>query len=338
VKRAADPAGSDPERRAPAPARRASVKAAPRDADGRDADLPAAWMQGLGEFLAWMEVSRSASPHTLAAYRGDCVELFEILAHGGHDALRAGRPAVEAFFAALHRRHAPASIARKLAAVRCLYRFWKRRGRVAVNPWAGVRGPKQEKRLPDFLPIDEMFALLAAPDDTSDLGVRNRAILEMLYAGGFRVSELAGLDVDDVDRAQAQATVTGKGRKERIVPLGSKALEALAAWLAARPAFLPKGRVQPALFLGLRGTRLTVRQIARVIDAAVARVALARHVHPHALRHTFATHLLEGGADLRDIQELLGHARLATTQRYTHVTLARLQEVYDRAHPRARED
>lgn len=299
--------------------------------------LPRPWLQGLDEYLAWMEVARSASPHTLAAYRSDCIELFEILAHGGFDAFAPGRPGVEAFFAAQHRRHAPATIARKLAAVRCLYRFWKRRGRVAANPWAGVRGPKQPQRLPDFLPIDEMFALLAAPDDTSHLGTRNRAILEMLYAGGFRVSELTGLDVDDVDRAQGQALVTGKGRKERVVPVGSKALAALDAWLAVRPRLLPKGRVQPALFVGVRGTRLTVRQIARILDQAVARVALARRVHPHALRHTFATHLLEGGADLRDIQELLGHARLATTQRYTHVTLARLQEVYDRAHPRARE-
>lgn len=301
------------------------------------AGLPTSWLQGLDEFLAWMEVSRSASPHTLAAYRNDCVELFGILRHGGHDAFDAGRPAVEAFFATLHRHHAPATIARKLAAVRCLYRFWKRRGRVARNPWAGVRGPKQEKRLPDFLPVDEMFALLLAPDDTTDLGTRNRAILEMLYAGGFRVSELTGLDVHDVDRAQGQAIVTGKGRKERVVPIGSKALAALDAWLEVRPRLLPRGRVQDALFLGQRGTRLTVRQVARIIDGAVDRVALARHVHPHALRHTFATHLLEGGADLRDIQELLGHARLATTQRYTHVTLARLQEVYDRAHPRARD-
>ena len=161
-------------------------------------------------------------------------------------------------------------------------------------------------------------------------------ILELLYAGGFRVSELAGMDVDSVDLRGAQAKVTGKGRKERIVPVGSKALAALRAWLDVRPALLRRGIDPGALFLNFRGGRLTVRSIARSIDQAVARVALARHVHPHALRHSFATHLLDGGADLRDIQELLGHARLSTTQKYTHVTLARLQAVYDRAHPRAK--
>jgi integrase/recombinase XerC len=219
-----------------------------------------------------------------------------------------------------------------------MYRFWKRRGVVQSNPWIGVRAPKRPKHLPDFLPIDEMFLLLDAPDDKTALGVRDRAILELLYAGGFRVSELAGLDVNDVDRKQGQARVLGKGNKERIVPVGSKALAALTRWLETRPTMFPKGKVPTALFLNRLGGRLTVRSIARLIDKAVDKVALARHVHPHALRHTFATHLLEGGADLRDIQELLGHARLSTTQKYTHVTLTRLQEVYDRAHPRAKRD
>jgi integrase/recombinase XerC len=150
------------------------------------------------------------------------------------------------------------------------------------------------------------------------------------------VSELVGMDVRDVDNRVGQARVTGKGSKERIVPIGSKALDALRAWLDVRPSLLRRGLENGALFLNFRGGRLTVRSVGRLIDQAVAKVALLRHVHPHALRHSFATHLLDGGADLRDIQELLGHARLTTTQKYTHVTLARLQAVYDRAHPRAR--
>jgi integrase/recombinase XerC len=298
---------------------------------------PVAWLEGMEEYLAWQEVQRSASPNTLKAYRTDCIELFEILERGGLDALALDRRGVETYFARLYRHHAPTSIGRKLSAVRGLYRFWKRRGRVSANPWVGVRGPKKDKRLPDFLPVDEAFLLMNAPDPETRLGLRDRAILEMLYAGGFRVSELSGLDIMDLDRTQGQARVLGKGRKERIVPIGQKALDAVAAYLEVRPALLPKGKEPKAFFLNRLGGRLTVRGIARVIDRAVERVALAHHVHPHVLRHTFATHMLDGGADLRDIQEMLGHARLSTTQRYTHVTLARLQEVYDRAHPRAKE-
>jgi len=289
----------------------------------------------LDDFLVHMEVARSASPHTIKAYRTDCREFLDIADAAGIDPLTLDRRGVQTYFSALYRRHAPSSQARKLAAVRGLYRFWKRRGVVAANPWVGVRGPKQEKRLPDFLPVDEAFVLMTAPDEKTPQGLRDRAILEMLYAGGLRVSELVGLDLADVDARGGTARVTGKGRKERIVPVGSKALDALANYLAARPELLGK-KASKAVFLNRFGTRLTVRGVARSIDRAVDRAAMTRHVHPHAIRHTFATHMLDGGADLRDIQELLGHARLSTTQRYTHVTLARLQEVYDRAHPRAR--
>ncbi len=295
------------------------------------------WRQPLEDFLRHMEIGRSASPHTLKAYRADCMELVEILDRAGVDPLALDRRGVEAWFAALDARHdGPATVSRKLSAVRGFYRFLKRRGIVAGNPWAGIRGPRKDQRLPDFVPVDELFLLLEAPDPKTPLGLRDRAILELLYAGGFRVSELAGMDVDSVDLKAAQAKVTGKGRKERIVPVGTKALAAIRAWLDVRPSLLRRGIDPKALFLNFRGGRLTVRSIARQIDQAVAKVALNRHVHPHALRHSFATHLLDGGADLRDIQELLGHARLSTTQKYTHVTLARLQAVYDRAHPRAK--
>lgn len=289
----------------------------------------------LHDFLAWHRVSRGASPHTLKAYRVDCVEFFEVLRAAGMDPLRPDRRAVEVFFSALYRRHAPATIARKLAAVRGLFRFLKRRGAVEANPFQGVRGPKQPRRLPDFLPVDEAFVLLDARHPEDPIGVRDRAILEVLYGGGLRVAELVGLDVHHVDMAAHEARVLGKGRKERVVPLGSKALSALGAYLAVRRS-LARGRGDPkALFLNRLGRRLSARSVGRLLERAVLRSGLSRRVHPHTLRHSYATHMLEGGADLRDIQELLGHARLSTTQRYTHVTLARLREVYDRAHPRA---
>lgn len=295
------------------------------------------WRAPLEAYLQNLEVGRSASPHTLKAYRADCMELMDILARAGVEPMDLDRRGIEAWFAALDARHdGPATIGRKLSAVRGLYRFWKRRGLVPTNPWAGLRGPRREKRLPDFVPVDELFVLLEAPDPRTPLGLRDRAVLELLYAGGFRVSELAGMDVRDVDLRAGQARVMGKGRKERIVPVGSKALQALGQWLDIRPSLLRRGLDPGALFLNFRGGRLTVRSIGRLIDKAVATAALMRHVHPHALRHSFATHLLDGGADLRDIQELLGHARLTTTQKYTHVTLSRLQAVYDRAHPRAK--
>lgn len=286
----------------------------------------------LEAYLTHLEVSRNASPNTLKAYRTDCEEFLEVMEKCGFDALSLDREGVRSYFAAIHRRHSSATVARKLAAVRGMYRFLKRRGDVKNNPWIGVKGPKQAKRLPDFLPIDEVFALMEAPDDNSVLSLRDRAILELLYGAGLRVSELVGLDVRDVDLEEGHVRVIGKGLKERIVPIGSKAIDALRKYLGVRSA---KPGVT-ALFLNNRGGRLTSRSVARRLDKAAMAAAVSRHVHPHTLRHTFATHMLDGGADLREIQELLGHSRLSTTQRYTHVTLRRLQEVYDRSHPRAR--
>lgn len=289
----------------------------------------------LEEFLTWHRVSRGASPYTLKAYRSDCAEFFEVSRTAGLDPLRPGRRGVEVFFSALYRRHAPATIGRKLAAVRGLFRFLKRRGLVEANPFQGVRGPKQPRRLPDFLPVDEAFVLLDARHPEDPIGVRDRAILEVLYGGGLRVAELVGLDLMHLDMAAREVRVLGKGRKERIVPLGSKALSALEAYLAVRSS-LCRGPGDPeALFLNRLGGRLSARSVGRLLERAVLRAGLSRRVHPHTLRHSYATHMLDGGADLRDIQELLGHARLSTTQRYTHVTLARLREVYDQAHPRA---
>ena len=301
-----------------------------------DTHATAAIHAALTDYLDHLALAKGASPNTLKAYRTDCEEFLAAMVAAGLDPLRLDRRGVETYFASRFGRDAPATSSRKLSAIRGLYRHMKRRHLVDSNPWIGIRGPKKAKRLPDFLSIDEMFVLLEAPGSESAMGLRDRAILEMLYGGGFRVSELTGLDLGDVDAGSGLVRVLGKGNKERIVPVGSKALGALAGYLNVRPTLDIRRSQTPALFLSRIGTRLTPRSIARMIDRWVMQVAMMRHVHPHALRHTFATHLLDGGADLRDIQELLGHARLSTTQRYTHVTLRRLQEVYDRAHPRAR--
>jgi len=208
----------------------------------------------------------------------------------------------------------------------------ERAGRIATNPAQDVKSPKVARRLPKPVPVDEVFALLAQPDPKTVLGLRDRAILEFLYGAGLRVSELCGLSPADVDRTQRLVRVLGKGRKERLCPLHQTALQALEAYLSRREE-LPVAA--DALFLNYRGGRLSARSVARHLDRYVLQCALSRHVSPHALRHSFATHLLAGGMDIRSIQELLGHASLSTTQRYTAVSWELLQQTYDKAHPRA---
>jgi len=290
----------------------------------------------LEEWLGHLENGRGTSPHTRKAYRIDCEEWLALLDGRGDDPYDPGRDAVQAWFATLHLRgHAPATVSRKISAVRGFYRYLRKVAAIRHNPWEGIRGPRLEQNLPDFLPVDEMFALQATRKGGTTLAIRDRAILELLYAGGFRVSELTGLRWKDLDLRDAQARVLGKGGKERIVPIGSHAISALEAWLQVRPSLLRGGKDPGALFLNARGGALTPRSVARILESAAREAGLLRRVHPHAFRHSFATHMLDGGADLRDIQELLGHARLSTTQRYTHLTLRRLQEVYHLAHPRA---
>ncbi|HSF05521.1 MAG TPA: tyrosine-type recombinase/integrase, partial [Methylomirabilota bacterium] len=220
----------------------------------------------------------------------------------------------------------PASVARKLAALRSWLRFLVRRGTLSGNPAAEVRGPRLGRKLAAFLPIDESQALL----DGGSAPARDRAVLELLYASGLRVSELAGLDLDDADFTRRTVRVLGKGGKEREVPFGARAAAALDAYLRVR------GHDGGPLFLGRRTRRLGVRSIFEIVRRQARAVGIARRVTPHTLRHTFATHLLDRGADLRMIQELLGHSRLSTTQRYTHVSATQLMRIYDRAHPRAR--
>jgi integrase/recombinase XerC len=279
-------------------------------------------------FLRHLSVEKNASPHTLRSYRSDLVEFTQAL-QGSIDS--ADSRAIRAFLASLHARGLDAaSVARKLAAVRSFYRFLVRRGVVERNPARETRGPRRAQKLVSFLPIDEATALVDARALGGAARDRDVAILELLYATGLRVSELTGLDVDKVDRAEQTVRVLGKGRKERIVPYGGGAARALERYLAPRPA------VRGPLFVNARGGRLTDRSVRTVVRRAARSAGVVRRVTPHTLRHTFATHLLDAGADLRAIQELLGHSRLSTTQRYTHVGTDQLMRVYDAAHPRAK--
>ena len=285
----------------------------------------------VGSFLEYLGAERGASPHTLRSYATDLTEFTSFLAAERIDGLAgADTRAIRAFLAQLHRRRlAKATIARKLAAVRSCFRFFARRGVLEVNPARQVRSPRLGRRLPSVLPKDEAAQLLDAAPEPTAAGARDRALLELLYASGLRVAEGCGLDLDDVDGARRTVRVLGKGDKERVVPVGETALEALDAYLAMR------GRQRGPLFLNARGGRLTPRSAHRIVKRLARRAGITQRVTPHTLRHSFATHMLGEGADLRLIQELLGHRRLSTTQRYTHVSPEHLMRVYDAAHPRA---
>lgn len=290
------------------------------------------------EFLRHLEVEKRYSPRTVREYENDLAQFQAYLAEKRIDLLRVETLTLRGYLARLHDRLQSASIARKLAAIRSFYRWLQSRGLVEANPGALVATPKQKKALPRVVPINEVVALIETPKADSPLGARDRAILEVLYGGGLRVAELCSLNLGSVDWRNGLVRVVGKGSKERVVPLGRKALAAIDAWLQLRPRLFERvrpGQDPHALFVNYRGGRLTARWVARMIDRYVAVCALRRKVHPHALRHSFATHLLDAGADLRSIQELLGHASISTTQRYTHVSVEQLMAVYDRAHPRA---
>jgi integrase/recombinase XerC len=286
----------------------------------------------LARYLRHLAVERHASPHTLRAYRGDLERFVAFLEHERVDRLDAvDARLVRAYLARLHAgRLDPASVARKLAALRSWFRYLVRRGVLPASPALGLRGPRQPRKLVGFLPVDEAIPLVEGRALAGPARERDLAILELLYGSGLRVSEAAALDLDDLDRDTGTVRVTGKGRRERLVPLGTMAARALDRHLGRR------GTASGPLFTNRRGARLGVRTIHTIVRRAARAAGLLRPVSPHTLRHTFATHLLDGGADLRTIQELLGHRRLSTTQRYTHVGSAQLMRVYDDAHPRAR--
>lgn len=282
-----------------------------------------------------LEGERGASPHTLAAYSRD---LREFAAFASEEKV-AGWDAVTPQLARryvgwLDRRLARSAIARHLSAVRAFFRFLYREGKVSRNPLASVTTPRRQRRLPKVLTPDEVQAVLRAPDVTTPLGLRDRAVLEVLYATGMRVGELVALQLADVQGA-GEVRVTGKGRKERIVLIADAAQAALRRYLQESRPSLVRHRTTDTVFVNARGRPLSDRGVRVIVDRVMRRVAIARRISPHVLRHTFATHLLDGGADLRVVQELLGHVNLATTQIYTHVSRDWLKRVYDKAHPRA---
>ena len=298
----------------------------------------------LRAFLRYLALNRNASAHTVRAYESDLSQLVAVTAASAGvkpNELQPGhldRAAIRRFLAELHKAgQSRATAARKLAAARTFLRYLRREELIDGDPGALVAAPKREVRMPAHLSETEMEALLAAASSDSPLGRRDRAILELFYASGLRVSELAGLGLEDIDLARKMVRVLGKGRKERFVPFNTSTARALRGYLERRPAGPPaSGRRADALFVNHRGGRLTVRSIDRIVRRYVAATSARTGISPHALRHSFATHLLQRGADLRVIQELLGHARLSTTQRYTHVNAAQLVDVYRKAHPRAR--
>jgi len=309
----------------------------PTAAPSEDDVLPKPLAPELVRFKLHLE-GKGASPHTVRAYLIDLQQFEAYLAGQGLTLMEGSHATIRGFMSVLAVDKKATSRARKVASVRAFYRYLVRQKLLPASPAKSVKTPKLPKTLPKAVPVDELFALLTTPSAKSVLGLRDRAILEVLYGGGLRISELCGLDLGDLDRAGRVVRVLGKGQKERICPLNPKALAALESYLARRGELLASphpGQAPDAVFLNYRGGRLTPRSVARHLDAHVVACALARKVSPHALRHSFATHLLGGGADVRSIQELLGHASLSTTQRYTHVTFEQLQAVYDKAHPRA---
>jgi len=313
----------------------------------------------LKAFLKFLALNRNASPHTVRAYESDLAQFID------HAAALAGvrradvkpahldRTALRSFLADLHkRRRSRATAARKLAAARTFIRYLRREDEIEGDPGAMVSTPKREIRTPAHLSESEMDALLGAASEETALGRRDRAILELFYASGLRLSELTGLDVEDVNLSARMVRVLGKGRKQRLVPFNTTTMKAIREYLNDREGIVSDPRGSPAeagrhksdgrhnrrrepLFVNYRGGRLTVRSVDRLVRKYVAASSTRAGISPHALRHSFATHLLQRGADLRSIQELLGHARLGTTQRYTHVNAAQLLDVYRKSHPRA---
>jgi integrase/recombinase XerC len=294
-------------------------------------------------FVRHLESERRASPNTLSAYGGD-LAAFAAFARGRGGPAVANVRAVDLYLlrgwlGVVARTHAASSIARKVAAVRSWMRWLRRRGHIAASPADHLATPQVRRPLPTLLSADGAREVVEAPPLETLCGVRDRAILELLYGSGLRVSELCGLDIDAVDLGHATARVLGKGSKERVVPLGSKCTMAIARWLEQRSRMVHSktGRQDlRALFVAVRGKRIGPRAVRTIVHAYGANGAARADLHPHALRHTCATHMLDGGADLRAIQEMLGHASLTTTQRYTHVSMEHLMRVYDAAHPLAR--
>jgi integrase/recombinase XerC len=299
--------------------------------------------EAVERFLVHLEAERHASKHTRSAYGGDLSTLVAFLeqreSKGARDVRAIDVYALRGWLGTLARTHAASSVARKVAAARTWMKWLRRIGAIDASPADELASPKVRRPLPTFLGVDAAKEVVESATGDDARSLRDRAVLEVLYGSGLRVSELCGLDLADVDLGGGEARVLGKGKKERVVPLGGKSIEALRAWLAVRGEVVhPKKKTQDpkALFLSPRGARLGVRAVQSLVHKYGALGAGRADLHPHALRHTCATHMLGGGADLRAIQEMLGHSSLSTTQRYTHVSVEHLMKVYDQAHPLAR--
>jgi integrase/recombinase XerC len=302
----------------------------------------------IDQFLEHLRYERNVSPHTLRNYASDLEQFVDYLAPA--DPITGERKlpeltdidhiTIREWLGTLHTEEKKkSSIARKLAALRTFFQFLVREGVLELNPAKLVSTPRKEKKLPIHLSVEEAVRFIETPDVQTDLGKRDRAMLELMYATGVRVAELVTMNLADIDFRNQLIRVTGKRRKQRIVPFGEPAADAIRNYFGARDKLLFNAPVskrdEEALFLNYQGTRITTRSVGRMVDKYIGICAGMHNISPHALRHSFATHLLDGGADLRDIQELLGHARLSTTQIYTHVSMEKLIEVYDKAHPKA---
>ncbi len=288
-------------------------------------------------FRRYLAQEREFSPHTVRAYLSEVTRLAaspECARAGGLERLEPLE--LRSYLAAFHRRHRPSTRNRRLAALRSFFRFQVRRGVARRDPSEGIPGPKAERRLPAPLSPDECERLIEEPSERRDLRLeaRDRALLDLLYGTGLRVGELVSLNVGDCDRERREVRVRGKGDKERVVPVPAQCLASLTAYLDLRAR---RGVLREPLFCNVRGTRLSERGVRKMLDRRLRELGIARRATPHTLRHSYATHLLDADVDLRAIQELLGHERLSTTQRYTHVSAERLARVYRQAHPRARQ-
>jgi integrase/recombinase XerC len=287
----------------------------------------------IDQFIDFLKNEKDVSQHTIRAYSKDLQEFHSFTDKRPE---KIDNLDIRSFMASLHyKKLKKSSISRKLASIRSFFSYLHKEGYVKKNPAKLVSSPKIPKSLPKFLTVDETFLLMEAPEGDSFILTRDKAIIELLYSSGLRVSELTLLDIGDLDIKESLIRVKGKGRKERIIPVGSKAMNAIKNYLPEKISLKKKS---PALFLNNRGGRLTQRSIRRILVRYSRIIGLKGSPSPHTLRHTFATHLLHGGADLRTIQELLGHSSLSTTQKYTHVDIAHLAEVYDNAHPMAKKD
>jgi len=286
------------------------------------------------DFLRYLKQEKNVSPHTERSYLSDLDQFFDFL--GDTEFAKVDHKFIRQFVAQLMKLDAQkSSIARKLSTLRTFFKYLNRQGILTTNPAKLVSTPRREKRLPAVLTADDAQRLMEAPrGKNEDPGVelRDRAVLETLYSTGIRASELTGMNHEDIDRHDRLIRIRGKGRKERVVPIGHKALDAIDAYARSKPA----GAEPSAVFSGPSGKRLTARTVQRILENYRKKLGLQQKASPHTLRHSFATHLLESGADLRAIQELLGHASLSTTQRYTHLNLDSLMDVYDKTHPKAK--